>query len=379
MPRLLISLAGVSAALLLGELAMALYAPLPDPYARFKTRAHEWIRNERPVNYRVRTHAEPGLPGVTAPATYSTNNMGFRGDHLALPKPPRELRIFMVGGSTTECFYLDDAQAIHAVVQDVLTRRGPKTVEARVYNAGRGGHRSDDHVAMITQRIVHLAPDVIVVFAGINDLVAAMNGFDSLHYGRSEMTFSSSFLLRMLATELQVPRAIHHAVRWTYPRTEQRILLEVPLRSDYLEKIRLQRAAARVTDAVPRVDVAAYQQNLRTIAGIARAHRIQAVFMTQQTTWNSDVDPRAKEWHWTRYQRGVVWREDQMDRALEALNDGMRRVAREHAVPLFDLRTVAPKSLEMFYDDVHFNVRGAQESGTALARFLIDAGLVRGR
>jgi len=59
-----------------------------------------------------------------------------------------------------------------------------------------------------------------------------------------------------------------------------------------------------------------------------------------------------------------------MHAALESLNDVMRDLAREHEVPLYDLARDMPKSSECFYDDVHFNIRGAQDAAIGLARVI---------
>jgi hypothetical protein len=98
--------------------------------------------------------------------------------------------------------------------------------------------------------------------------------------------------------------------------------------------------------------------------------------MTHPSTWNSTVDPNARDRHWMRVYDGVVYREDTMDAALERLNDVVRTVARMDSVPLYDLARALPKSLEFFYDDCHFTRAGASAAGRGLARFLTEHALV---
>ena len=154
------------------------------------------------------------------------------------------------------------------------------------------------------------------------------------------------------------------------------MLEAITAKSAYQEKVRL-RAAAPRTDARPRLELDAYANNLRTIIGVAQAHKIQLVFMTQQSTWNSAVDPNAQSWHWMLYRAGVTYREDFMDEALEALNEQMRRLAADNTIPLYDLAKAMPKSLEFFYDDVHFNERGANTAGINLAAFIEEKNLIK--
>src|SRR5262249_39851803 len=108
-------LGSVLASLVVAETLLRVLAPIPDPYARYKELpgSPSPILREFPANFFLETEAEPGLPGVPVRRRrFTTNNVGFRGGFLARPKPTAEYRVFMVGGSTTECVYLDDTEAV---------------------------------------------------------------------------------------------------------------------------------------------------------------------------------------------------------------------------------------------------------------------------
>jgi hypothetical protein len=57
-----------------------------------------------------------------------------------------------------------------------------------------------------------------------------------------------------------------------------------------------------------------------------------------------------------------------VDQAMGPYNDAARAVAAEFKVSFFDLARQLPKSDEYFYDEVHFNPRGATV-GAMLALF----------
>jgi lysophospholipase L1-like esterase len=350
------------------EAGLRRLAPVPDPYAAIK-QPNQYIKSEYPPNYRFRTAAEEGLPGMQGQSEFSTNNMGFRGDPLVVPKPAGEYRVFMIGGSTTECMYLDDSKALHSVLQSELAKHAPPGKTVKVYNAGKSGDASFDHISMLVHRIAHLQPDMITVFAGVNDLTASLGEVDYLHF-RDESTTVGANSFRCLMTELQLGRRWYYLVKKTR-RSDREIVEEIPSLSDYREKAKV-RAAAPVAEAEPRPRVAEYENNLRTLAGVARAHGVRLVLMTQQSTWNSQVDPKIQDWHWMLYRdrEGVSYRQDVMDRALRRLNDGMRRVAREQGTGLFDVEQLIPKSSQFFYDDCHFNVAGARRCGEGLAEYI---------
>ncbi len=363
----LLAIATLAGLVLIAELALRVVAPVADPSrpdAQHVSAFNPYIRFEYPKGYAAVTEVEPGLPGVEGRHFFTTNAYGFRGDSLVVPKPPREIRIFLVGGSTAECFYLDDADDMARIAQhELATTTG---ADVKMYNVGLSGTASDDHIAIIAQRLVHLEPDAMVVLAGVNDLRRSIQGFDYLHY--ASYRAPAVPLYKRVILSSQIGRRLVYLMRRVDPDPE-RVLETRTLESDYARKIALQRATPE-TDAPVRVDTTSYRDNLRTLAGIARAHGFQLVFATHPSTWNSTVDPTARERHWMRVYDGVVYSEVAMDAALEELNDVMRAVAMEDSVPLYDLAREIPKSSEYFYDDCHFNREGARTAGLGLARFI---------
>lgn len=358
--------------LVLAEFFLALVAPVPDPFETSKyypTVVNRYIRSAFPPDYVITTVAETGLPGVQGSNIFSTNNMGFRGDNLVTPKPPNEFRIFMIGGSTTECFYLDDSQPINTMLQQYLQKHVHSGISIKVYNAGKSGDASDDHVSMLAHRIVHLEPDMLIVFSGINDLTRSVNNYDYLHYVKTSRKKEPIF--QFVATEFQIPRRLHHLTKRIFP-THRDIREQITIITNYRDKV-ASRKSAPITNEKPRVDSRSYANNLASIVGLAQGHGIKLVFMTQQTTWNSPIDTNTSNWHWMF--RG--YREDFLDESLESLNDLMRQVSIERSIPMYDLAKSLPKSLEFFYDDVHFNVRGASVVGRDLGAYVLQSSLIR--
>ena len=369
--------------LLFAEIVLRLFSPLPSPYeARSggQPLVNQYIRFEYPVNYAATTRAEPGLPGLSGTNRFTTNNAGFRGDSLIEPKPPGEFRIFIVGGSTTECFYVDDKDDMARVVQNELAAVAPAGIVPRVYNVGMSGAASDDHVAMISQRLVHMQPNLIVVFCGINDLTRSIYNYDYRHYLDYRPALYVSWYKRFLMNFQIVRRLFALKLRLTGGGS-QRLQEQRTLVTNYAGLVGLLRTVPPV-DTPPRTDEASYATNLRSMIGLAKSNHFQLVYMTQATTWNSQVDPAAKDHHWMRYragapgarpgEEGVTFREDLMDAAIERLNDTMRAVGAEASAPVYDLARTLPKSLQYFYDDCHFNTAGSIAAGKGLAQFLVS-------
>jgi lysophospholipase L1-like esterase len=370
-PGPVLGLVSLFGSLLLVEVLLRIFHPIHDPLVAVKNRVSvPWMGSAYvPSSYRPHylkhMHSEPGLPGMdTLPRTFSVNNLGYRGDSLAIPKPPGEVRVFMVGGSTTECVFLDDREAVTRRLQDRLRAAYPG-LNVRVYGAGKSGDRSWDHVAMVAHRISHLQPDVIVVFAGVNDVLAGAGRRDYLMRDTVKPPTLKG-MLEAAATEFQLPRLVVRAARHDDPS-------EPDIRSEYRRLARRARGLP-LSDAPPSENVRPYEENLRTLAGIARAQGVRMVFMTQATTWHVR-DPRPSEWHWMVGTR-VRYREADLDAAMGRYNDAMQRAAAANGAPLFDLARAIPRTADFFYDDVHFNVAGADTTAAMLARFIVDHGVI---
>jgi lysophospholipase L1-like esterase len=341
-----------------GEAFLRAKQPLRDPYEASRLIGH-YIRREHKPNMHMVFTPEHGLPGMRGINHWTTNNLGFRGVDIDLKKPENEYRIFLIGGSTTECLILDDKDSLDAVLQSELQQMVGDNLTIRVYNAGISGDRSDDHIAILSQRIVHLEPDFIVVFSGINDLHAAIEGHDYLHLPTPGIA-----PWKLLAAQSQLGRLAYWVLAGHKPPINAND--QEPIETGYRVGVEAQRLAPEATSP-PRTDIGAYRKNLNTLAGIAHGQAIPMILMTQQTTWDSTVDPSAKDWHWMLRVADLRYSEESMNDALMLLNDVMRQVGGKKKIDVYDLAEDIPKSSEYFYDDVHFNTKGAAFAGKQLA------------
>lgn len=373
-----ISIISFAVFLVILEILLRLLAPVPDPYEMIKAEGNQYIPSSFPTNFRMGTQVEEGLPGMQGSHSFTTNNLGFRGDHLSLPKPANEFRVFLLGGSAMESIYLDDSQVISSILQKELNKHVSQPAVVKVYNGAKSGAFTLDHVALIAHRIIHLQPDMIIVCEGINDLSRSIYNFDYLLYdiGRNSQKKLPFFrLLKILATEFQIPRRIYYFLRRISSADELKTLQEISNKSNYRSKVEL-RKSAPLTNKKPRTDLISFRNNLTSMVGICQAHNIRLVLMTQASSWNSSIDPEIKNWQWMLYRNGVTYRADLMEEALESLNNVTRQEAAEHSVPLYDLARSVPKSSDFFYDDAHFNVKGAEWVGKNLASFLVENTLI---
>jgi len=272
--------------------------------------------------------------------------------------------------------YLDDSDAVTTVLQRNLARVATPGRTVKVYNAGKSGDRSDDHISMLVHRLVHLQPDLVIVMLGFNDLRISLAGFDFRHFDpRPAFTTAPAppplklrdFVI-LSATEFQLGRRVFYAVERVRPRSMVEVQQTIALRSsDGAAARRAERAP--VSTKPPRGDTAAFRHNVESLVGISHGQGVPIVLVTQGSTWGSP-DTVMRRWHWMLAVGDSAYPEAGMIRGLDELNDITRSVARERAVPLYDLARLIPATSQHYYDDAHFNVAGAKLAGESLAAFI---------
>jgi lysophospholipase L1-like esterase len=100
------------------------------------------------------------------------DSMGLRGPDVPLAKPAGTLRIVADGGSTTfDTAVSSDDSTWPAHLERFLTARG---VRSQVLNAGVPGHTVLDNLIRLHLELHRLAPDVLLLHQGHNDLYGAL-------------------------------------------------------------------------------------------------------------------------------------------------------------------------------------------------------------
>ena len=105
-----------------------------------------------------------------AKGNISVNSLGFRGPEIPMPKPPGTLRLAFVGASTTWCGEVSGNDKVWA---DVVAKSLAQAFPAHRFdyvNGGVPGYTIPASLKNLELRIAPLAPDIIVIYEGMNDL-----------------------------------------------------------------------------------------------------------------------------------------------------------------------------------------------------------------
>lgn len=294
------------------------------------------------------------LRGLSPIVRFTTNSRGVRGPEWPARSAAR--RVLCIGGSTTECAYLDDAETWPALVAASLQAAG---LPVWVGDVGRSGFASAQHLRFLLENELLQEVDDVVVLVGINDLGRALQGRRLHVVAGREPWFLRSPILRLVDNLLQA-----HRLR-------RRMMVEDPGGASYAQR-RLEHASRPLATQLPDLadSLREYRANLQAIVDRCRSLGVRVCFATQPVRWRADLPAAEQALLWigrnaAEQRLPLPWLAGQMT----AFNDEVRACCRQHAIPCIDLEPLGAEAA-CFYDDCHFTRHGAERVAAAVARVL---------
>ncbi len=356
--RLLLALSAGGVALLGSEAVLAAVSPRPTDRG-FAA---------KPFMRRI-THPSVHLPGIQGDSLYTTNSVGLRGPEWG---DDDDVRILVVGGSTAECLYLDDAEAWPALLQVSLATESGRRVS--VGNAGQPGRNSWDHLVLVEGIPEAGACDLVIVLCGWNDVCQVLGGswasVESLARERAVLSYrvpAGSPLLHRSAIFFRLRQAMSALKAYTsadriaiqdddgaWVAARRKARLAYPLRDRPVDWVAARRAYGGVLE--------------RIVASIRRRGAVP-VLLTQPTLISERMTP---EQEGLLYMGALGWEgftlpPESFLRGLRALNAEMVDVAGRMGVECIRLDLAVPSDETAFYDDCHFNEGGARAVAAAVS------------
>jgi lysophospholipase L1-like esterase len=328
------------------------------------------------------------IPGVFGPSRFTINELGMRGDPLA----QQRYRILAVGGSTTICIYLDDAEAWPHRVQELLdAARGPGSTW--VGNVGRSGHASGQNVLHVEKLLPqHPEIDALIVLTGVNDLLIQLAyALDPETLRDQIRNADANTLLESAFSRFPAPAN----APW-YRRTglgqlwaSGRVALSAERSNARLDTtgIRLsewrsaRKQAALLHETLPDLSnaLSIYERNLARILDLAAAAGVRVTLLTQPSLWSEDLSQEERELLWTggptldRVAPGAEYFSvGALAQGMRLYNERLLRVCRWRDADCFDLAKHVPRTAEFFWDDVHFTEAGSRRVAELVAGHLLE-------
>ncbi|MEZ4302293.1 MAG: SGNH/GDSL hydrolase family protein [Polyangiaceae bacterium] len=333
------------------------------------------------------------MPGHLPTSKFTVDSLGLRGPE---PGPDTDLRILAIGGSTTECLYVDDASAWPLRLSRLLgaTADGRPVWSA---SAGMSGMNSGDHVTHARYLVPELPRiDIVVSLVGVNDLTLALGTPEAYKPVPRDSTDKESLPLLARAFR-QIPgrfdriedydSAFYHRLalyqlyrRFLVARSREAATTQL-VNNDGGTLMDIWRAHRRnatahldtLPDLAPLLEV--YKANLRTFVDLLKERSIRVILLTQPTLWRDDLSEEEQKVLWMGGKGGDFMRQEgfpyytpgALAKGMQAFNSAVLEVCKERNIECFDLASRIPKDRSFFYDDCHFADRGSEQLADLIA------------
>lgn len=342
------------------------FYPVSDPYEQNKISTRHYFNPVKLPNKKFSFTIEDSLPGFKSYTKYpqiTSNNLGFRNseDIFNLDKGVNEYRVFAIGGSTTECAFLNDGDDWPSLLGDKLnTLDLHKTFQ--VINTGQSGHNLNDNLHLVIQKLIHLQPDLFILYVGVNELYPILAGQDLYKMDLKNAPKNSSS--QLFLTETQLGRRLYYLLKGLNPnvyhitaQTRQKKL------ADELRRM-------PISDLPVNLGFQIAKNNLRALIGICNALDIKLIVATQAVSWDLN-DYELDNWHTAQY-GGKRYSETDLNQTMYALNRALEKLCLELKTPVIDVQNMIKPTAENFYDDFHFNKNGSKNMTDLLFNYLVE-------
>jgi lysophospholipase L1-like esterase len=323
-----------------------------------------------PANFERVVNVRGGLPGISGIQRVTTDQHGFRVNNDVNYESAESFRIFVIGASTTEEIYLDDARTWTSKLQEGLSQQLSSEVE--VINTGLSGVRTPNHVATL-EKILPMNPDMAIFLMGVNDWnhqIRTENRalFHRLITNKTEAFWLSNTLLGKLINSYKLSLA--------NSGTEEGAEIADEF-GEYYENQRGSLSRVDVRDYQLTEVSRSYRDNTNRISDICMAQQIACVFLTQPTGYAVDAAEILTARFWmTPPNESYTLSLGAMAEVASVYNQYMRAFGSNNNHSVCDIAAELEPSIENYYDDCHFSETGASRVADLVQSCLSAQGLV---
>lgn len=288
----------------------------------------------------------------------------------------------LLGGSTTECLFLDQSETWGAIMGEQL--ESIYGMKVNIFNGGKSGLNSQDHLLQIEELLsVNNWIDIIIIMVGINDLGYALTQWPLFSRLSPE-------ILRVRSFYTEVPdESIPFYKRSLVYKKIGRLFYSVgkyhrayhdPEGLFYINK-RQERESGVIIDERPNMSKSLedYRKNISNIINICKTKGVKLVFVDQATIYSNQISEYNESLCWG----GQMGESDhkgigkflsiiRLGELMQEYNSLLESECLRNNIPMIEISSKLEKDTTTFYDDCHFNESGARKVSDLLVKSLIE-------
>jgi len=286
--------------------------------------------------------------------TISTDQKGFRSIREIDYQSDRYLRIFAIGGSTTEEIYSDDTETWTALLQDKLEVHIESPVE--VINTGVSGIRAKHHLAtLINTEEFH--PDYYIFLVGVNDWNHQISKKKNVDMITSSIR--DTILYKILKFLKPLPKIDRETVQQNYGEYYSS-------QNDSLSRSDVRSISINQVDED-------YMNVMNKIAIRCNTGNYQCIFVSQPSAYSYEITENLKSKLWMTPPNALYTFDlESLIQISSFYNSWLKNLAKVNNIAFCDLASQIEPSERFFFDDVHFNENGSNRVANVLFSCLRD-------
>jgi len=326
--------------------------------------------------YRPSQTFSSGHPSSNHKSIIKTDGWGFLSDKtkLSIAKEQNEIRIALIGASTTACVNRDFPESWAGVLKSTLRKELPDR-KITIINAAVPGYDTAQSISNLALRVMPFRPDIVVVYHAYNDLKAVTTegdfNPDYSHIHKKPYGFHKKppvFILLLNKSMAYV------RVRNLYRERKKSV--------DFRDKI----LKAERVNMVPAIDQYAFMQHIEIITNIAKSFGAETVLSSFATlhdptmAYNHDTTKNLSELKKSELYQ-LLYYTPSLD--IEGIFDGinkynkiLKNIATKKKALWVDNAALVPHEDKYFIDRIHFSKEGNRLMGenfaTAILRHLSE-------
>ena len=302
------------------------------------------------------------ITNVTSNYTHKINRFGFRGEPPNFNSKPM---ILTIGGSTTENWVLDNKSTWSAILEKKLIKKF-KNVD--IINLGKAGTNGRHNLIQLDKTSDYLPKiDVYIVLIGLNDFLFDHRIHHSMSY-KDEWWYKQSFMTQPYQDgEFALPIILKRIIKKINQNN-----LPVSNFGFHLESLRNAFRNVKKNQIVEKLEnldkhLNMYENTIMNLKKFADSKNSSIIFLTQPFLWSKNMSEETKK----NLHCGFIgddmnspdtkwYSTDTLRKGLDSYNKRLLNVCEKNQLFCIDLEKDIPKSIDFFYDDVHFTKKGAE-------------------
>lgn len=325
-----------------------------------------------PPNLHYKFYPDPSvLFGCKGEKNFTTNSYGARPVNSG-----SKVTVLFIGGSTTECLYLDDKETWPAKYLQSYGSSG--------MSIGKSGQTTREHV----WQLQHFLPQAktikeVIVLCGLNDMLKVLSDTTQLknEVPQNDKAYLQSFTSTnsFSTARLRLGGLVYNVFRNFFPDTTgqyQQDAKGLIVRSWRQHRVQRSMLISDTTFALAHRNqgLEVFRSNLRTMIRLAKEQKQNIRFITPIAAWNDTSEAVQKKcWmgglgDFQRQQGLPYYSFSFLSYELERYNHVLLEECKNAGVACIDVRSAFTVPSALFYDDCHFHEQGALKFSEAIRR-----------